>query len=442
MKRLGWMAACVVVTALGWDTPAAAQDVVSFWNERALATVPVAPPAGRGATPAAIIDLAMVHVAMHDAVQAYDKRFESYAGAIAGATGSSIVAAAKAAHDILVNRFPMQSTALAADYAAFIASLTPAPSPADVAGGEFAGSAAAWNVIANRTGDGSFPPTFPQFTGGPAPGQWQPNAGTPGMVSPWGGAVRPFALDNLARCDVDPPPSLTSLEYALNYIEVKLFGSATSRFRTPRQSAIAKTFSGNFLAQYNRLVRDMAAAHLSGSSVRRLGQRARLFALANIAMSDAFICSWEAKVRFNFWRPVQAIRRGNEDGNVLTIADPSWTTYLSNGNPAAPQHPNYPDYTSGANNLTGAVTQMLALVFGSDRAPAPFGVFAASPAVPLTPGVDPDPRMYTKFSDVADDVVQARIYLGIHFRFADVAGRSQGTRVARYAFRNVLRRID
>lgn len=442
MKGLTWKAALVLAVGLGWANPAAAQDVVSYWNERALAALPVAAPAGRGPTPASIIDLAMVHIAMHDAVQAYHKEYESYAGDIAGASGSSIVAAAKAAHDVLANRLPLQAATFDAAYMTFVDNLIPEPSAADVTASEVVGAVAASNLIANRTNDGSFPKTFVQFTGGTAPGEWQPNPGTPGMVSPWGAGVRPFALDSLARCEVPPPPPLTSFEYALNYIEVKLLGSANSSLRTARQSAIAKTFSGNFLAQYNRLFRDLAATYLPGNSLANLGERARLFALTNLAMSDAFICAWDAKVRFNFWRPVQAIRRGNEDGNFLTIADPTWTTFFSRGDPNAPQNPNYPDYTSGANNVTGAMTQMLALILGSDKAPAPFGIFAVAPTVPLTPGVDPDPRMYTRFSDVANDVVVARIYLGIHFRFADTEARSQGRRAARYAFAHFLRPLD
>ena len=441
MKRLALAAAIILLTGLAWATPAAAQDVVSYWNERALAALPAAPPAGRGPTPASIIDVAMVHVAMHDAVQAYDRRFESVHRRHSRSIGLERRRGGQGRA-----RCPRQPlSAAGSDVRGRVHGVRRRPQPGTVGGrrrrGEIVGAVAASNLIANRTNDGSFPTTFDQFTGGTAPGQWQPNAGTPGMVSPWGGDVTPFALDSLARCDVPPPPALTSFEYALHYNEVKLFGSATSRFRTAGQSAIAKTFSGNFLAQYNRLFRELAAAHLAGGSLQRLGQRARLFALTNLSMADAFICAWESKARFNFWRPSQAIRRGNEDGNALTIADPSWTTYFSR-NPVAAQDPNYPDYTSGANNLTGAMTQMLALFFGSDKAPRPFGIHATAPAVPLTAGEDPDPRVYTRFSDVSHDVVDARVYLGIHFRFADAEARSQGRRVARYAFRNFLQPID
>jgi hypothetical protein len=158
-----------------------------------------------------------------------------------------------------------------------------------------------------------------------------------------------------------------------------------------------------------------------------------------MAMADAFICAWKTKKQYNFWRPAQAIRRGDEDGNILTDPDPTWTSYFSRNFNAA-QNPNYPDYTSGANNVTGAATRMLALFFDSDN-PFEFNVFTAAPAVPLEAN-DPDPRVYSKFSDLAKDVVDARIYLGIHYRFADTEARSQGRRVANYTFKNALQPID
>jgi hypothetical protein len=439
MKRCATIATMILGAVITWVSPVAAQDVIGYWNEQALAAVSQAAPAGRGATPATVIDVAVVHLAMHDAVQSYDHHFDSYASSFTSGSGSPLVAAAKAARDVLVNRFPMQIVGLDGAYATFLASLTPAPSPEDITNGEIAGALAAANVIAARAGDGSFPASFTQFTGGTGPGEWQPNAGTPGMAAPWAADVRPFALDSLERCRVDPPPPLTSFEYALNYVEVKLFGSATSTFRTPEQSAIARLYSGNFLAQYNRLFRELSAAHIAGTGLVGLGRQARLFALTNMAMADAFICAWSTKQQFNFWRPAQAIRRGDEDGNILTKADPTYTTYFSRDFNAA-QHPNYPDYTSGANNLTGAMTRMLELILRSDRLPT-FGIWAAGSAVPLEPG-DANPRTYRRLSDVANDVVNARIYLGIHFRFADVEGRGQGRRVAGFVFRNFLEPID
>jgi len=437
MRRHLGIAAFIVATVLGWAGQAAAQDPVSYWNQRALEAV-----AARGATPATIIDIAIVQIAMHDAVQAYDQRFQTYAASVTGAKGSVSVAAAKAARDVLANRFssPAQLTTINGWYSTYLASLAPAPSAGDISDGESAGAAAAANVIALRATDGSFPATFTQFTGGTGAGEWSPNTNTPGMVSPWAKDVTPYALDSLSRCEAAPVPLLSSAEWAEAYNEVKAYGAANSTVRTTEQSSIAKTFSGNFLAQYERLIRELAAAHRGATNLPSLGDRARLLALTNIAMADAFICAWTTKQQFNFWRPFHAIRRGPEDGNILTDPDPNWTSYFSRGNINAAQHPNYPDYTSGANNLTGSMTRMLELFFDTDK--VEFDVYAAAPTVPLDPTIDPDPRHYTKFSDLAKDVIDARVYLGIHYRFADTEARSQGRRVANYTFKNVLQPID
>ena len=248
MHRQNRTAAFIVCAALTWAAPAAAQDPIAYWNQQVVTAAGMAVvDGGRGPTPATFIDFATVHLAMHDAVQAYDKRFEPYAGAVA--TGSAVVAAAKAAHLVLVNRLRMQTATFDGAYTTFIASLSPAPSPADIAAGETYGTMAANNVIAARADDGSFPLMFPQFTGGTGVGQWFPNATTPGMVSPWAATVRPFALDSLARCRVEPPPSLTSFEWALNYIEVKLLGSATSPYPVRLKDRL-RDEPGNFNGQY------------------------------------------------------------------------------------------------------------------------------------------------------------------------------------------------
>ena len=193
-------------------------------------------------------------------------------------------------------------------------------------------------------------------------------------------------------------------------------------------------YSGNFSGQFNRLMRELAAATMGGADLASLGNRARLFALANTAVSDALICSWHAKTGFNFWRPYQAIRLGATDGNPDTEGDPAWTSYMPT--------PNYPDYTSGANNVSGSLTRALELFFGSDKPfDTPFRVFALGGAVPLLP-TDAPFREYTKFSDIAKEIIDARIYLGIHFRFADTEARSQGRRVANHTFKNILQPVS
>ena len=154
-----------------------------------------------------------------------------------------------------------------------------------------------------------------------------------------------------------------------------------------------------------------------------VGNSARLFALANLAAADAVIACWDSKRYFSFWRPVTAIREGEGDGNPGTIGDPDWEPLVNT--------PNYPDYTSGANTVTAAMTTTLELFFGTDT----FNFTVTSDA----PLATRKTRTFRRFSDAAEEVVNARILLGIHFRFADEAARTQGSRVANWTFTRFLR---
>ena len=431
MRHHAWTAAIIMGTTLALGTPAAA-DVIADWNVCAPGIIAT----GRstvqfGAGPSTQLDLAVVHLAMHDAVQAYDQRFEPYAGAIATGGGSAVAAAARAAHAVLLAKFPAQQAAIDACYTLSMTGVV--LSPADLTASDAVGQAAATNVLLSRAGDGSFPSPVTPFVGGTGPGEWRPNPGTASMVAPWLGGVRPLTIESVQRCQPDDPPLLTSLEYAEAYNEVKGIGAVGSP-RTTDQGHLARTFSGNFSGQFNRLARELAALYIGGADLASLGNRARLFALINTAGADAIICSWNSKTRFNFWRPVTAIRNGGADGNPLTAEDAGWTPYMAT--------PNYPDYTSGANNFGGSVPRMFELFFGSDKPfDAPFRIYALGGAVPLLP-TDPLYREYTKFSAITKEIIDARIYLGIHFRFADTEARSQGRRVANYAFKNILEPID
>jgi len=432
MHHRAGTAAFLVWTSLTLATPAAA-DVVADWNVCA----PTIIAAGRGtiqfgAGPATQLDLATVHLAMHDAIQAYDRRYAPYAGPIAGGEGSAIAAAARAAHTVLFAKFPTQLTAIDACYATSMTGVE--LTPTELADSDDVGNTAATHVLAARDGDGSFPsgPITP-FTGGSLPGDWRLNPGTVSMVAPWLGDVRPFAIGSVDQCQPSDLPALTSSEYAEAYNEVKAVGSVSSTTRTAEQGHIGRTFSGNFSGQFNRLMRELAAATIGGADLASLGNRARLFALANTAAADAIICAWHAKKAFNFWRPYQAIRNGAADGNLDTDGDPTWTSYMPT--------PNYPDYTSGANNFGGSMTRALELFFGSDKPfDTPFRVFALGGAVPLLP-TDALYREYSKFSDIAKEIIDARLYLGIHFRFADTEARSQGRRVANHTFKNILQPV-
>ena len=394
-------------------------DAVTDWNEIAVGAVIVGRPGPTGP-----VDLALVQAAVHDAVQAIDRRFEPYYAEVPRTHGSQSAAAAAAAHAMLVGFYPAQASTLDATYFNYLADKGLTGNP-----GLEVGEKVAAAILPLRRVD---PDPLPApFTGGTGIGEWRPTDSLIGnpplpapfspMATPWLGNFEPFTLTGPARFRAPPPPDLTSDRYTRDYNEVKSLGSFDSTARTPEQTDLAYFYSENFVAQWNRALRAIAANH-----IRRIGDTARLFALADLATADAFITAWESKKFYNFWRPVTAIHEGENDGNPNTAGDPAWQSLINT--------PNYPDYTSGANNVTGAMTRTLARFFHRDR--MTFEVTSLAPlAVQKT-------RTYERFSDAAQDVVDARVYLGIHFRSADTAARKQGRQVADWAFDHFLLPIE
>jgi hypothetical protein len=405
----------IACACLMWAGPARA-DVVVDWNVFAAQAIDVAGRPG----PSSVFDFAMVHAAMHDAVQAIEGRFQPYCAAIPNVSGSPIAAAATAAHHVLVSLFPTDRD-LNPIYDSYLAGLGLTGNP-----GVFAGQQAAVCILNLRAGDGRFPSNPEVFYGGTGPGEWRPTSFLPGtpavpvpMVTPWLGAVTPFTLKYSAQFRASPPPPhLTSGEYAKDYNEVKALGSLISSARSPEQTDIAYFFADNSILLWTRVLRTVTGTYLSN-----IGDSARLFALSYMAMADAYITSWDSKRHWNFWRPITAIQQGDNDGNPRTAGDPAWQSLITT--------PSYPDYTSGANNNSGALTTMLANFFGTDRV-----TFSMTSN---TPQVIQKTRTYRRFSDAAEDVVDARIYAGIHFRFADTVARRQGSHVANWAFSHFLR---
>ena len=388
---------------------AARADVVTDWNDTATQySVPARP------GPSSILDLAMVHLAMHDAIQAYDHRFESYALTIHNATGSRVAAAASAAHDVLVSQFQPRKTDLDNLLTNYLNARGLLGEP-----GVGVGSVAAAAIISLRSGDGSFPSIPESFPGGTEPGQWRPTPPSNAtMLAPWLGFVPPFTLKSSSQLRASPPPpKLNTGEYTNDYNEVKSLGRSNSTDRTPEQTALAVFYSDNFITLWERTLRGISSTYLNDS-----GDSAHLFAMANMAAADAIITAWDTKKYYNFWRPITAIQQGDNDGNPKTIGDPSWVPFIAT--------PAYPEFSSGANNLTGAMTRTLEHFFG-DRT-----VFSVSSTSAATT------RTYQRFSDMADDVVVVRIYQGIHFRTADEVARRQGTRAADWAVSHFLRKIN
>ena len=409
MSRRTPISGCVVLAAcLALVTPARA-DVVTDWNEIA---VNLTNAANRPA-PAWLLDVVMVHIAMHDAVQAYQHRFDTYNDPITGASGSVVVAAATAARDVLLNRFPSQAGVINSTYTSYLSGKGLLPTDAGAAIGE----EAADRIVVRRANDGSYPAVPEVFTGGTGAGEWRPTqpAFNVPMAAPWMGQVEPFSIRREELLGESPPPELSSDEYAAAYNEVKALGGRTGSTRTTAQTQMAMFYSGNFLTILSRVMRDVASA-----DVTDIGDSARLFALAYMAASDAAISTWRNKRHFNFWRPSTAIVNGNSDGNPNTDADSQWLPLIND--------PPYPDYTSGANALTGSILRTLWRYFGDKVS------FTAHTTV-----AGLAPRPYTRFSQMADDVVEARIFLGIHFRFADTVARRQGFQSADWAFSHELR---
>jgi hypothetical protein len=411
------LAACLL--AAGWVQPASANTVTEF-NAIAMSCIP------RGG-PATALDVALVAVAVHDAVQAIEKRYEPYFSA-PPATGSEskAAAAAAAAYYVLSDDRVCPNTiqpTLDTAYAPYLAGNN---------AGLVVGKAAADALLATEYRA----PTSAAFVPPVGIGQWEPTppAKLP-MAFVYVATLKPFVIDSPSQFRPGPPPALTSDRYAREYNEVKEKGGtlshpATGACPAPADTDTARFWAGNFGAQWNQVLRDVAVSRQLG-----IGDTARLIALANLAAADSGIGIWDSKVHYNFWRPITAIAKGDADGNSKTEGDTSWVPFISSSHfPVGSQNPPYPDYLSGANGLTGAYTTMLQLFFRTDN--LAFEIYKASPA---TVAICTNPRLYRRISDAAEEVVEARILLGIHFRSADTGARVLGTRVAWHVFNNALR---
>jgi hypothetical protein len=422
MKRLHWLADLATLGLFVAAGPVFA-DAVTDWNAIAQTTIAANRPGAPG-----VLDSALVQIAVHDAVQALEHQFEPYQVDIRHAKGSPSAAVAAAAHDVLVGLFPSQKDPLDTTYYNYLAN-----NGLGNDAGLDVGHQVAMGILPlqRKQPDGVAP-----FTGSNDIGHWRPTPsflGSPPappsyspMLAPWMADSDPFALTSPSRFRPGPPPALDSAQYTRDYNEVKSVGAfastaLTTLTRTPEQTDLAYFYSGNAIAQWNEVLRSLADQNL-----HNLSDSARLFALANIALADAGITAWDSKRFYFFWRPLTAINEGDNDGNPETAGDPDWQPLINN--------PNYPDYYSGYNSVTAAVTRILALFFGTDR--MTFNINTTVPAAVIKT------RTYKRFSDAAQDVVDARVYLGIHFRTADEVGRRQSRLVASWVFEHWLLPLD
>lgn len=410
--------ALVVVSSLGLtEVPRALAerspgDVVIDWNATALATA-----AREHVGPVIVLDLAIVHAAVYDAVNSIDRQHTPYAVSVQDAPegASQEVAAATAAHRVLLHLFPSQDESLAARYAESLAAV---PDGEAKAQGVAVGETAAAAIIALRSDDGRF--AHVPYEPGSGPGAWVSTPPFPPdfpPLVPWVAQVTPFTMRSDDQFTVDPPPALTSDQYTRDVEEVRTMGARYGSARTEEQTAIARFFGEPPVGAWNRTVQGIARGR--GQSV---AENARLFALVNLAAADANIASWQHKYTYKFWRPITAIRAADTDGNPDTAPDPTWEPLLIT--------PPFPEYTAGHTVFSGAVAQVLRDFYGTDR--FDFTMSSAAGA-----GGSGATRSYTRFSHVVNEVVDARVWAGSHFRTADVVGAAAGMRVGRWVSKNV-----
>jgi hypothetical protein len=277
--------------------------------------------------------------------------------------------------------------------------------------------------------DGRFGP--PPTLDPPAPGVWRPTppnfGGDPGA---WVGNVLPFIVPSAEMLRTDGPNPLTSAEYAEDFNEVKELGSLTSITRTADQTDAAIWWQDHGVALWNRIFRALAA-----SQNLNIADSARLFAMENLAAADGAIGCWNDKYYWQFWRPITAIREADTDGNPATEADPTWwplfhtTTPVCN--PPLLVAPGFPDHPSGHSCVSGAIVHTLQNFFGTDK--IAFSTFSNKSCTT---------RSFDRFSDALKEIIDARVWGGIHFRTADTQGAALGNKVAHYLKKHYFQPLD
>jgi hypothetical protein len=417
----------------------AVADRVAAWNATAVTAISMVGQNGAVSSRS----MAIAQVAVHDALNAIDRRYEPYAfHADVDPQASADAAVATAAHDALAGLIPVgslpfagfgslaqQTAAVNFVNAAYAADMATIPDGEEKTRGIAVGHGAALAILAGRSSDGAT--ISVPYTPGTNPGDWQPTpnpvpfdppaaADRLPAVLPWWGSVTPFVLRSSDQFGAEGPPALESESYAREYNEVMAVGDKLSAVRTADQEQIARFWYEGSPAGWSRIARVVATARGLDA-----WESARLLALVNVAMGDGFIAGMEDKYTFNFWRPVTAIRAGDTDGNQATLVDPTWDSLLNS--------PAIPDYPSTHSVLGAAAAEVLRRFFHHDD--IPFTVTSGAPFAGLT-------RSFTSFSQAAQENGDSRVYAGIHFRSAVQDGLKQGKTIGRFVVTHAFRPVD
>jgi len=408
----------LLMVSLLFGSSIAKADVVLDWNEIAVNTA-----IANGQNPFALArSAAIVQLAVFEAVNAITGDYQPYLGTITAPPGASAEAAAiEASYLVLSTYFPTSASTLDAGRANSLAQIPDGQAKID---GIATGDAAASAMITLRANDGSSPPQF-KIPGLPVPGEWQATPSCPvvngiavGLFFQWQN-VTPFGIPSASAFLLGLPPALTSNKYAETYNEVMTIGSVDSTER-PQDRADVVLF---YEVSTPTLVFNQAARLVAREQGRSLSENARALALANLAISDSFVAAFLNKYHYNFWRPETAIHAGDTDGNPKTDHDPGWVPFI-----VTPCFPSYPS-NHGAGSNGGA--EVLRRVYGEGG----HSITLTNPAVPDIV------LQYTTFKQITDDISDARVYGGIHFRTDQVAGGDLGQAVGTAVYKNNLRPV-
>jgi len=403
LARREWMLLGLLLTA---PMTAAAGNVITDWDEKA---VGILQPGMTFPPPTVSRTMAILHVAMFDSVNSIEQRYKPYLVRLPSAPDTSKeAAAAAAAAAVLVKLAPDAAADMQSSLASYLATL---PDGEAKSNGVKLGQEVAAKILEAREKDGAS--VADAYRPRTQPGVYIPTPVTVGSQFP---NVTPFALASPSQFRAKPPPSLKSAEWARDYNEIKDLGAKNSTKRTAQQTEDARFWLVVGPRAANPLPRQVVIA-----KNMNLLDSARFMALASVAAVDAIIAVFDAKYKYEFWRPITAIRNGDIDGNPATERDATWQPI-----DATPMHPEYPCAHCIISSSVAAVVQGL---LGSDEIPE---VALTSPFVP---GVT---HRFTNLRAYTDEVANARIYAGFHYRFSTVAGREMGQKIGAYVIKSVM----
>lgn len=388
-------------------------DTICEWVDYGDSVIAAAsPPPNTPATPDHMRAGTQLRLAMFEAVNAIDRRYESYLGMPRGsARASQDAAAVTAAYRVLLSHFPAQKTNLDESHAIAMEAVR---DEAAREAGRAIGEAAATLALAS----GAIDPAIPQTPYRPRTSAGTYIATALPVIEPFTTAFKPWVLPNLQAVYPPPPPALDSARWARDFDEVKRLGGRNSAERTPHQTLMARYRITPSMMPTLRLVADAPG--------RSMVRNARMFALVEMALDDSYMVTLDAKIRYNFWRPVTAIRNAEDDGNPATTPDPAWVPLINT--------PNHPEYPCGHCTYAASIAE----VMKSETGPAPRGgVRVASRSIPGAAV-----QVLPSWDDWVREVSFSRTLGGVHYRFANEAGEKIGRDTAKLALAKLMRPID